>query len=86
MSARTELKPAFISDGGDEVEAITVEIHLKNIIVSVTSAYGPQESDHIEKKTKFWHYLSNEASKAKSYGKGYILQGDLNAWLGQKMH
>ena len=79
LSARSELKPAFISDGGDEVEAITVDIHLKDIVISVTSAYGPQESDNIEKKNAFWQYLSNEASKVKSYGKGFILQGDLNA-------
>ena len=38
----------------------------------------------IRKKT-FWLYLSNEASKAKKYGKGFVLQGDLNAWLGPKL-
>ena len=36
LSARTELKPAFINDGGEEVEAITVDIHLKDIVISVT--------------------------------------------------
>ena len=79
LSARKELKPAFLNDGGEDVEAVTVDIHLKAMTISVTSAYGPQESDNIEKKNAFWQYLSNEASKVKSYGKGFILQGDLNA-------
>ena len=29
LSARKELKPAFISDGGDKAEALTVDIHVK---------------------------------------------------------
>ena len=85
LSARKELRPAFVNDGGEEVEAITVDIHMKDISISVTSAYGPQESDPIDKKKTFWLYLSNEASKAKEYGKGFVLQGDLNAWLGPKL-
>ena len=29
--------------------------------------------------------MHEEAKKAKSYGKGYVIQGDLNAWLGPKI-
>ena len=50
--------------------------------ISITSAYGPQESAKSETKWLFWNHLNDEAKKAKSYGKGYVLQGDLNSWLG----
>ena len=50
LSALKSLQPAFISDGGDAAEAITVDIHVKNMIITVTSAYGPQESASVEKK------------------------------------
>ena len=43
LSALEELKPAFIRDGGDMAEALTVNIHLKQITISCTTAYGPQE-------------------------------------------
>ena len=84
ISALKELQPVFVSDGGDTVEALTIDIHSRNMAISVTSAYGPQESANIERKLAFWEYLSQEAQKAKTFGKGYILQGDLNAWLGHK--
>ena len=51
--ARKDLNPAFVRDGGEEVEAITVDIHVRKMTISCTTAYGPQESDNIEKKTKF---------------------------------
>ena len=57
ISALKVPKPVFISDGGDSVEAITIEIHVKNMAISITSAYGPQESAHIETKTAFWQHL-----------------------------
>ena len=82
LSALKELQPAFISDGGDEVEALTVDIHVKNMTISVVSAYGPQESANVDTKKAFWQYLHEEAYKARIYGKGFIIQGDLNAWLG----
>ena len=82
LCARKELSPTFINDGGVEVEALTVNIHVKDISISVTSAYGPQESASTEKKTAFWAYLSAEAQRAKDCGSGFVLQGDLNSWLG----
>ena len=69
-------------DGGDTVEALSVDIHLKEITISFNTAYRPQESDKIEKKKLFWEYLTEMAVSAKEEGKGFILQGDLNAWLG----
>ena len=48
-----------------------------------TSAYVPQEKDSVDKKMRFWDYLDEDAKRAENEGKGFILQGDLNAWLGK---
>ena len=85
VSALKVLKPAFKSDGGENVEAITINIHVKNMTVSVTSAYGPQETSKVEMKILLWNYLNEEAHRSKACGKGYILQEDLNAILGPEL-
>ena len=85
ISALKQLHPAFVSNGGEEAEAITIDIHVQNMEITITSAYGPQESSKCDVKDAFWKYLYEEAQRAKSYGKGYILQGDLNAWLGPEI-
>ena len=36
----------------------------------------------LTKTDSFWQYLDEEAKKAESHGKGFILQGDLNSWVG----
>ena len=84
MAVVTDLNPALIRDGGDEVEALTVNINVKHMQISCTTAYGPQEKDSPNKKETFWQYLDEEAKRADEDGKGFILQGDLNAWLGNK--
>ena len=81
LSALKNLNPAFISDGGSDVEALTVDIHVNRLTISITTAYGPQESAKIDIKKSFWNYLE-EAERAKKDGKGFVLQGDLNCWLG----
>ena len=53
--------------------------------VSCSTAYGPQEKDSREKKEKSWKYLDEEAKRSNSEGEGFILQGDLNAWLGHNI-
>ena len=37
------------------------------------------------KKDSFLEYLDEEAKLAKSEGKGFLLQGDLNSWLGSEV-
>ena len=32
---------------------------------------------------RFWDYLDEDAKRAQNEGKGFILQGQLNAWLGK---
>ena len=85
ISAVKELKPCLIRDGRENIEALTVRIHLKKIIISMNTAYGPQEYAKIEKKKEFWNYLSEEAQRAKNDGHGFILQGDWNARLGPEI-
>ena len=82
ICALKSLNPAFIRDGGEVVEALTVNIHVKNITISCNTAYGPQESSHIQKKNDFWNYLQEECDRAKNEGNGFLIQGDLNSWLG----
>ena len=70
ISALKQLHPAFVSNGGEEAEAITIDIHVQNMEITITSAYGPHESDTSEKKNAFWTYLSDEACRAKTSGNG----------------
>ena len=85
LSAIKELNPVYVCDGGEHTEAVTIDIHLKTMAISVTSAYGPQNNAPDAKKALFWKYLSEQAHRASTCGKGFILQGDLNAWLGSDL-
>ena len=82
MGCSVKVDPKLTRTGGDEAEAITVSLNLKKIKISCTTAYGPQNDDTNEKKDNFWQYLDEEAKKADIEGEGFLLQGDLNAWLG----
>ena len=82
IGAKKELNPVLIAEGNSEVEAISIDIHPSKITISCTSAYGPQEHDSLQKKSRFWEYLDNIVEIAWKEGKGFYLQGDLNAWLG----
>ena len=82
LGCSIKLSPVLTRSGGDEVEAITVNIRIQKINSSCCTAYGPQNSDKVEKKDIFWEYLDEEAKLAEREGKGFLLQGDLNSWLG----
>ena len=82
MAAIKDLNPVLVSEGTENVEAITIEIHPRLITIVCTSAYGPQNNDNLENKIKFWDYLDKVAADARIVGKGFLLQGDLNARVG----
>ena len=82
IAAKKDLNPILIAEGDEDVEAITIDIHPKNIVIFCTSGYGPQQRDTIEKKSNFWNFLDKIADTAWDGGKGFYLQGDLNSWLG----
>ena len=85
ISARTTLKPALVRDGGNRAEALTIDIHVKKMTISCTTAYGPQENARTSKKTEFLDYLEEEVLRSRREGKGFLLQGDLNSWLGPEV-
>ena len=85
IAAKNELNPILVSEGDKNVEAITIYIHTKNIVISCTSAYGPQNNAKTDRKSKFWSYLDNVTESANKKGICFILEGDLNAWLGDKV-
>ena len=80
-----ELNPCWVGDGGESVEALSVNIFLKSMEIRCCVAYGPQESDTIEKKELFWEHLDGEVEQAKKSGAGFILQFDGNLWAGSSI-
>ena len=84
IAAIKELNPVLTREGEGDTETITIDIHPKNMVISCTSAYGPQKKHSKENKIAFWKYLDEEVDKADKTGKGFIIQGDLNARLGSK--
>ena len=82
IAAKKDLNPVLILEGDKDVEAITIDIHPKNLVISCNSAYGQQQKENIEKKSTFWTFSDKIADNAWDEGKGFYLQGDLNAWFG----
>ena len=80
-----ELNPCWISDGGDKVEVLSVDIFLKSMKIRCCVAYGPQENDNVEKKEMFWEYLDREVEEARKSGAGFVLQFDGNLWAGNHL-
>ena len=64
IAAKKDLNPVLFAEGEEDVEAITIDIHPSKIIVSCTSAYGPQQRDTASKKAKCWSYLDHIADSA----------------------
>ena len=79
------LKPVFIDDGDDDIEIIIVEARTDTFKFRCVGAYGPQETDKIEKKINFWAKLSNEVENAAHSEAGFILQMDGNLRAGQEI-
>ena len=77
-----ELQPAWVRQGDDQVEALSVDIFLKNIKIRCCVAYGCQETDLAERKEAFWTYLDKEVSLADESESGFVLHFDGNLWAG----
>ena len=54
----------WVSEGDDEVEILVIEAHIENYPIRIINAYGPQESDSIERKSSFWSRLHTEVNDA----------------------
>ena len=85
LGVTKELSPAFVREGEDGVEAISVEISVKNMRIRCCAAYGCQENELVERKEKFWDYLDEEVFFAEQSGAGFLLQFDGNLWAGEEL-
>ena len=77
-----ELKPVWLREGNDDVEALSIEIVVKDMKVRCVVAYGCQENANIDRKEAFWKYLDENVQQADISGSGFILQFDGNLWAG----
>ena len=77
-----QLEPSWINEGDNDAEAITIEIWVGGFPIRLICGYGPQEGDKVERKEKFWKYLTSEVQKAKDNGAKVIIQMDGNLWAG----
>ena len=64
------------------IEAMTIQISVKEMKIRLVNAYAPQEYDENEKKIKFWRYLDEQVFAAQTDGSGLMVTMDGNAWLG----
>ena len=80
-----ELNPVWVNEGQNDVEALTINIFIRNMKIRCCVAYGFQENQENEKKDSFWNYLENEVIEAKKSGAGLIIQFDGNLWAGRKI-
>ena len=82
LGCEKDLHPVWVKEGDDETEALSVEISLQKMKIRCCVAYGCQENDRIERKSKFWNYLDDEVTQASNSGAGFILHFDGNLWAG----
>ena len=85
LGCQKNLNPCLVSEGNENVEALSIDIFIKNMKIRCCTAYGPQENDKIEKKEAFWDHLDKEVGEAEKSGAGFILQFDGNLWAGKKI-
>ena len=76
------LHPVWLRDGEENVEALSVEISVREMKIRCCVAYGPQENDLVDRKNAFWSYLDEEVTQAKRSGSGLVLHFDGNLWAG----
>ena len=80
-----ELYPAWVREGDEEIETLSVNIFVQNMKIRCCVAYGCQESELNDKKELFWKYLDEEVEEAAKDGSGLIIQFDGNLWAGSQM-
>ena len=85
IGALEEVKPVWISEGDDDVEILVVEIEIMDMKIRCICAYGPQETDCIDRKEKFWAKLTDEVDNAKLNDCATIIQMDGNLWGGPEV-
>ena len=82
IGVKKDLKPVWVNQGDDEVEALAVDVCVDDFPIRIVTANGPQESDAVERKLKFWDFIERQADEAFENGSGFILQMDRNLYVG----
>ena len=77
-----ELQAVWVREGNDQVEALSVEIFLRNMKIRCCVAYGCQENEKTERKEAFWTNIDEEVKFANNSGSGFALHFDGNLWAG----
>ena len=77
-----DLHPVWLREGEENVEALSVEISVREMKIRCCVAYGPQETDLIDRKNAFWSYMDEEVTQASRSGSGLVLHFDGNLWAG----
>ena len=62
-----------------------VEVWVNEFPIRIINGYGPQLSDSVERKRKFWNFLEKQVNNAIFAGAGLILQMDGNCHLGPEI-
>ena len=83
IGVNKDLQPVWISQGDDDVECLVVEVWVNEFPIRIVNGYGPQASDSVERKQKFWDYIEREVNNAIVAGAGFILQMDGNCHVGK---
>ena len=85
LGCEKSLKPAWVREGDEDVEAISVDIFVEGVKIRYCAANGCQEGDLLERKRKFWKYLNKEVEYANNTKAGLIIQLDGNLLAGKSI-
>ena len=58
------LKPTWVREGNDEIEALSVDIFVESMKIRCCVAYGCQNDDLVDRKNQSWKYLDEEVQLA----------------------
>ena len=81
-AVKLSLSPVLISPCNDEADILVVQCLANNTKIRVINGYGPQESEQLAKKLKFWSALEQEIISAKDEQCAILIQLDANAKVG----
>ena len=85
VGALHDLNPVLIRNGNDDAECITIEVSTECARVRCVTGYGPQESDCITRKEKFWTFLDEEVHCVQEENVGLVIKINSNAWVGEAL-
>ena len=80
-SIHQNLEPVLIFEE-EELEILVIQIRVKNMIIRLINAYGPQEYSSHEKILSFYSTLDQIIQNAKMDGCLLLLEMDANAKVG----